>query len=60
LSIIYTADPSNYEILSKINNGEPVTAENLREAAERYLVTKAALTMTELEFLKEKLAGGHI
>jgi hypothetical protein len=49
-----------HEILAKMNNGEMVTAENLREAAERYLVTKVVLTMTELELLKERLAGGHI
>ncbi|MDR2144538.1 MAG: tyrosine-protein phosphatase [Treponema sp.] len=49
-----------HEILAKINNGEMVTVENLREAAERYLVTKVALTMTELGLLKEKLAEGHI
>jgi hypothetical protein len=46
-----------HEILTKINNGEMVTEENLREAAERYFVTKAALTAPELDLLKERLAG---
>jgi hypothetical protein len=46
-----------HEILAKINNGEPVTEKNLREAAEHYLITKVALTVPELELLKEILAG---
>jgi hypothetical protein len=46
-----------HEILTKMNDGEAVTEENLREAAERYLVTKAALTAPEIGLLKEKLAG---
>jgi hypothetical protein len=46
-----------HEILSKLNNGEMATDENLKGAAERYLVTKVALTAPELELLKERLAG---
>jgi hypothetical protein len=46
-----------HEILAKMNNGKMVTEKNLREAAEIYLLTKVALTMTELELLKERLAG---
>jgi hypothetical protein len=40
-----------------INNGKPVTEEKLRETAEHYLVSKVSLSMTELELLKERLAG---
>jgi hypothetical protein len=46
-----------HEILSKMNNGEMVTEENLRGTAERYLITKVALSVPELECLKERLAG---
>jgi hypothetical protein len=45
------------EILTSMNGGEAVTEENLREAAERYLVTKAALTAPEIGLLTERLAG---
>jgi hypothetical protein len=46
-----------HEILAKMNDGEAVTEENLRDAAERYLVTKAALTAPEIWLLTERLAG---
>jgi hypothetical protein len=46
-----------HEILTKLNNGKPVTEEHVREAAERYLITNVALTKPELELLKERLAG---
>jgi hypothetical protein len=48
------------EILARLKNGETATDENLRGAAERYLVTKVALTAPELTLLKEKLAGDHV
>jgi hypothetical protein len=46
-----------HEILTKMNDREAVTEEKLREAAERYLVAKVALTAPEIGLLKEKLAG---
>jgi hypothetical protein len=46
-----------HEILAGINNGKPITEEHIRETAERYLITKVALTKPELELLKERLAG---
>jgi hypothetical protein len=46
-----------HEILTRINNGKPVTEKNLREAAEHYLITEVALTAPELELLKKTLAG---
>jgi hypothetical protein len=46
-----------HEILTKINNGKPVTEEKLKEAAEQYFITKVSLSMVELELLKERLAG---
>jgi hypothetical protein len=54
----YKADSAVvHEILTKMNNGKPVTEENARDAAEHYLITKAALTPPELDLLKERLAG---
>jgi hypothetical protein len=46
-----------YEILTKINNGKPVTDGNVKAVAENYLITKIGLTVPELERLKERLAG---
>jgi hypothetical protein len=46
-----------HQILTKMNKGEPVAPENLKAAAEAYLVTKVGLTGPELERLKERLAG---
>jgi protein tyrosine/serine phosphatase len=54
----YKADSAVvHEILTKVNNGKPVTEDNLRYAAEHYLITKVALTMPEIELLKARLAG---
>jgi hypothetical protein len=49
-----------YEILTTINNGKPVTDENVKAAAENYLVTKIGLTVPELESLKERLAKDNL
>jgi hypothetical protein len=46
-----------HDILTRINDGKPVTEEKLREMAEHYLVSKVSLSITELELLKERLAG---
>jgi hypothetical protein len=46
-----------HDILARINDEKPVTEEKLRETAEQYLVSKVSLSMTELELLKERLAG---
>jgi hypothetical protein len=46
-----------HDILTKINNGKSVNEGNLREVAEHYLIKKVSLTITELELLKERLAG---
>jgi protein tyrosine/serine phosphatase len=46
-----------HEILTKVNNGKPVTEDNLQTAAEYYLITKVTLTMPEIELLKARLAG---
>jgi hypothetical protein len=46
-----------YEILTLINNGQTVTDENVKKAAEHYLTAKVGLTVPELECLKERLAG---
>ncbi|MDR0387010.1 MAG: tyrosine-protein phosphatase [Treponema sp.] len=45
-----------HEILTMINNGRPVTEEQLRETAEQYLVSQVSLSTAELELLKERLS----
>jgi hypothetical protein len=54
----YTRDSVEvYEILARLNNGQMVTDENVKQAAEHYLVSKVGLTVPELESLKKRLAG---
>jgi hypothetical protein len=49
-----------YEILTTINSGKPVTDENVKDAAEHYLITKVGLTVPKLERLKERLTGNYL
>jgi protein tyrosine/serine phosphatase len=49
-----------YEILTAINDRKPVTDENVKDAAECYLITKIGLTVPELERLKKRLARNYL